>query len=66
MVVQVNEKVLVFDQSFLEPDAVRWVKVLEGLDGVHRSALHLAHKYQPIRPKIDFGQLIPGQGARPP
>jgi hypothetical protein len=55
MVVQVKEKVLIFDQSFLEPDAVRWVKVLEGLDGLHRSALHLAHEYQPIRPKMDFG-----------
>jgi len=54
MVVQVKEKVLVLDQPFLQPDAVRRVKVLEGLDGVHRSAFHLTHGHQPIRPRIGF------------
>lgn len=54
MVVQVNEKVLVLDQPFLQPDSVRRVEVLEGLDGVHGSAFHLTHKNQPIRPKIGF------------
>ncbi len=54
MVVQVKEKVLVLDEPFFQPDAVRRVEVLEGLDGVHWSAFHLTHRNQPIRPKIGF------------
>lgn len=54
MVVQVKKKVLVLDQPFLQPDAVRRVEVLEGLDGIHGSAFHLTHSNQPIRPKIGF------------
>jgi hypothetical protein len=54
MVVQVKKKVLVLDQPFLQPDAVRRVEILEGLDGVHGSAFHLTHRNQPIRPKIGF------------
>jgi len=54
MVVQVKKKVLVLDQPFLQPDAVRRVEFLEGLDSVHRSAFHLTHRNQSIRPTIDF------------
>jgi len=52
MVVEVKKKVLVLDQSFLQPDAVCRIEVLEGLDGVHRFAFDLTHRNQPIRPKI--------------
>jgi hypothetical protein len=54
MVVQVKKKVVVLDQPFLQPDAVRRIEVLEGLDGVHGSAFHLTHANQLIRPKIGF------------
>ena len=54
MVVQVKKKVLVLDQPFLQPDAVRRVEVLEGLDGDHGSAFHLTHRNHAIRPKIGF------------
>jgi hypothetical protein len=59
MVVQVKKKVLVLDQPFLQPDAVRGVEVLEGLDGVHGSAFHLTHRIQPIRPRIGFRSRSP-------
>jgi hypothetical protein len=51
MVVQVKKKILVLDQPFLQPEAVRRVVVLEG---VHGHAFHLTHRSQLIRPKIGF------------
>ena len=53
-VVQVEKKILVLDQPFLQPGAVRRVELLEGLDGVHGSAFHLTHGNQTIRSKFDF------------
>lgn len=48
MVVEVKKKVLLLDQPFIQPDAVRRVEILEGLDSVHGSAFNLTHSIQPI------------------
>jgi hypothetical protein len=53
MVVQVKQKVLVLDQPFLQPDAVRRVEVLEGLDS-QKSAYPTQDR---------FRQPIPGQNG---
>jgi len=54
MVVQVEKKILVLDQPFLQPDAVRRVEFLEGLDSVHGFAFHPTHGEHSIGLEIDF------------
>jgi hypothetical protein len=54
MLMQVTKKVLVLDQPFLRPDAVRRVAFVEGLDGVHGSAFYMTPRNQTAQPKVDF------------